>query len=443
MTKPSAGALLAQLVDDYLDEEQYDTAVQLVAETYSCSLRPPASILRRLLCLSLCTEDCTSPQIRDSSLNLPRHAKKVYARPTSTSVGIARELLLDLAPLSDDQDHWMPCNLTNEDGAKQWQEQKQHIETTTFYASTPLAFWADNATLYGFESIWDLLLREPTHAADRESPFPLRAHEFWMSPFDDTLHNSETDEHEGDGSARYMTQGAWRTLNVLLAVWKDTGTTAFLGSDAKYLSKMLQAAFSFEHSAMSSQDSLSQLEERTSVTVQILGLLSQPICANHASTIRQFAAIQFQTLCFSSLSLLCNMAQHLPIYKDICFTYLYMLYVDARAPAQFLHVNSKQVDVKKLTAILNIPCPFLERCKCSTSPSITMFRMTHRCLWLKWWLIQALNQVHLIKQTSVFRDAHIFLQCLLEAPSFAQDPELREFSRRTKDLIESSNMSIR
>ena len=148
MTKPSAGALLAQLVDDYLDEEQYDTAVQLVAETYSCSLRPPASILRRLLCLSLCTEDCTSPQIRDSSLNLPRHAKKVYARPTSTSVGIARELLLDLAPLSDDQDHWMPCNLTNEDGAKQWQEQKQHIETTTFYASTPLAFWADNATLY-------------------------------------------------------------------------------------------------------------------------------------------------------------------------------------------------------------------------------------------------------------------------------------------------------
>ena len=137
------------------------------------------------------------------------------------------------------------------------------------------------------------------------------------------------------------------------------------------------------------------------------------------------------------------MAQHLPIYKDICFTYLYMLYVDARAPAQFLHVDSKQVDVKKLTAILNIPCPFLERCKCSTSPSITMFRMTHRCLWLKWWLIQALNQVHLIKQTSVFRDAHIFLQCLLEAPSFAQDPELRDFSRRTKDLIESSNMSIR
>ena len=337
----------------------------------------------------------------------------------------------------------MPCNLTNEDGAKQWQEQKQHIETTTFYASTPLAFWADNATLYGFESIWDLLLHEPTHAADRESPFPLRVHEFWMSPFDDTLHNSETDEHEGDGSARYMTQGAWRTLNVLLAVWKDTGTTAFLGSDAKYLSKMLQAAFSFEHSAMSSQDSLSQLEERTSVTVQILGLLSQPICANHASTIRQSAAIQLQTLCFSSLSLLCNMAQHLPIYKDICFTYLYMLYVDARAPAQFLHVDSKQVDVKKLTAILNIPCPFLERCKCSTSPSITMFRMTHRCLWLKWWLIQALNQVHLIKQTSVFRDAHIFLQCLLEAPSFAQDPELREFSRRTKDLIESSNMSIR
>ena len=443
MTKPSAGALLAQLVDDYLDEEQYDTAVQLVAETYSCSLRPPASILRRLLCLSLCTEDCTSPQIRDSSLNLPRHAKKVYARPTSTSVGIARELLLDLAPLSDDQDHWMPCNLTNEDGAKQWQEQKQHIETTTFYASTPLAFWADNATLYGFESIWDLLLREPTHAADRESPFPLRVHEFWMSPFDDTLHNSETDEHEGDGSARYMIQRALRTLNVLLAGWKDTCTTAFLGSDAKYLSKMLQAAFSFEHSAMSSQDSLSQLEERTSVTVQILGLLSQPICANHASTIRQSAAIQFQTLCFSSLSLLCNMAQHLPIYKDICFTYLYMLYVDARAPAQFLHVDSKQVDVKKLTAILNIPCPFLERCKCSTSPSITMFRMTHRCLWLKWWLIQALNQVHLIKQTSVFRDAHIFLQCLLEAPSFAQDPELREFSRRTKDLIESSNMSIR
>ena len=110
MTKPSAGALLAQLVDDYLDEEQYDTAVQLVAETYSCSLRPPASILRRLLCLSLCTEECTSPQIRDSSLNLPRHAKKVYARPTSTSVGIARELLLDLAPLSLDQAHWMPCN---------------------------------------------------------------------------------------------------------------------------------------------------------------------------------------------------------------------------------------------------------------------------------------------------------------------------------------------
>ena len=241
----------------------------------------------------------------------------------------------------------------------------------------------------------------------------------------------------------YMTQGAWRTLNVLLAVWKETGTTAFLGSDAKYLSKMLQAAFSFENSAMSSQDSLSLLEERASVTVQILGLLSQPICANHASAIRQSAAIQLQTLCFSSLSLLCNMAQHLPIYKDICFTYLYMLYVDARAPAQFLHVDSKQVDLKKLTAILNIPCPFLERCKCSTSPTVTIFRMTYRCLWLKWWLIQALNQVHLIKQTSVFRDAQIFLRCLLEAPSFAQDPELREFSRQTKDLVELSNMSIR
>lgn len=442
MSKPSAGTLLAQLVDDYLDEEQYDTAVQLVAETYSCSLRPPASILRRLLCLSLCTEQCTPPQVHDTPLRLPQRTKKVFARPTSTSVGIARELLLDLAPLVVDQAHWMPCDLTNEDGTKQWREQGQHIETTTFYASTPLAFWADNAILYGFESIWDLLLREPTHAADRESPFPLRVHEFWMSSPDDTQHNSEMDEHEGTDSARYMTQGAWRTLNVLLTVWGDTRTTAFLGTDAKYLTKLLQAAFSFEHSAMSAQDSLSLLEERASVTVRILDLLSQPLYAAHASTIRQSAANQFQYLCFSSLCLLCSMAQHLPIFKDMCFTYLYMLYVDARAPAQFLHMGSKQVDSTKLTAILSIPCPFLERCKCCTSPIITMFRMTHRCLWLKWWLIQALDLENLLEQTSVLDDTHIFLQCIHYTLSFTSDPELQVLLKQTESLLPPKDMNV-
>lgn len=438
MSRPSAETLLAQLVDDYLDEEQYDTAVQLIAETYSCSLRPPASILRRLLCLSLCTEQCMPPQIHDTPLRLPQRTKKVFTRPTSTSVGSARVLLLDLAPLAVDQAHWMPCNLTNKDGTKQWREQRQHIETTTFYASTPLAFWADYAILYGFESIWDLLLRKPTLAADRESPLPLRVHEFWMSSSDDTQHNSEMNEHEGTNSAHYMTQGAWRTLNVLLTVWDATRNTAFLGTDAKYLTKLLQAAFSFEHSAMSEQDSLSQLEERTGVTVRILDLLSQPCYAALASTIRQSAANQLQYLCFSSLSLLFSMAQHLPIFKDICFTYLFMLYVDARAPAQFLHMDSKKIDGKKLISMLNIPCPFLERCKCCTSPIITMFRMAHRCLWLKWWLVQALDQEFLLEQTCVLNDAHTFSQCVQYTLSFTSNPELQMLLEQTGEMLNAN-----
>ena len=118
--------------------------MQLIDETYSAALPPPASIIRRLICLSMCTESTEESnnttygvfrtQI-DTPLRSRQRSRKIFARPTSTSIGFARRLLVQFAPHVTEAD-WMPASASK---LKTELSQPHMQDNYSLYASTPLS----------------------------------------------------------------------------------------------------------------------------------------------------------------------------------------------------------------------------------------------------------------------------------------------------------------
>ena len=105
-----------------------------------------------------------------------RGAQATFVRPTSSAVGLATVLLRRLAHAQNAPGMFLPGNVLRlqpikADVLQAW----EHNHTTVDdFASTPLGFWADIALIAAFDSVWDLLMREPSNIATRISTVPLQ-----------------------------------------------------------------------------------------------------------------------------------------------------------------------------------------------------------------------------------------------------------------------------
>ena len=160
----------------------------------------------------------------DTPLRSRQRSRKIFARPTSTSIGFARRLLVQFAPHVTEAD-WMPASASK---LKTELSQPHMQDNYSLYASTPLAFWADVAMPFGFESFWDMLLGRPIPRMQLMSEVSLCVPEFWMSPNDNahtknanTRNDEREDAHGADRPSCSMTLGAWRTLDALIRIWQS------------------------------------------------------------------------------------------------------------------------------------------------------------------------------------------------------------------------------
>lgn len=449
MSRVSANTLLTQLIDDYLDEEQClynfffnntdDTAVQLIGDTYSAALHAPPSILRRLLCLSLCTEQESAAHhsCKDAPSNMRRRSHALYVRPSPQAIGLARSLLVHLAQNNVDSTAWIPIFSIH--AKDEWERLRHRINTNTLYFSTPFAFWADIAVPHAFESVWDLLLREPIHAAERESPFPLHVNEFWMST-NDMQESSQDEAHEGSivkTVSTYLTQGAWRTLDALISIWSNVPQPRLLGDEGEHVSKALKILFSFGTSPSYMQDSFDLMEERAMIASRLMHFFTQSnlTCDISGAQFRQIGAQHLQNVPFTSLYLLCNVMPHLTLFQDICYTYLFMVYIDARAPAQYLYDENVCLNKTKLMNILNTPCQFIDQCKMSSFVSLTTLDMAFRCLWIKWWLLCVSGHARAVRDTSIMKDSELVLKFMCHSKTRAENPDLLLLSKHARKLL--------
>lgn len=360
----------------------------------------------------------------DTPLRSRQRSRKIFARPTSTSIGFARRLLVQFAPHVTEAD-WMPASASK---LKTELSQPHMQDNYSLYASTPLAFWADVAMPFGFESFWDMLLGRPIPRMQLMSEVSLCVPEFWMSPNDNahtknanTRNDEREDAHGADRPSCSMTLGAWRTLDALIRIWQSAPGSTFFGAKFVPLRKPLSIIFSFSTDLdVSTTEPLILLQERATIAARLLGVLEDWQAANgtkeNAVALCQIAVQSLVSLSTTSLQTFCNVAKHIQLAQSICYMYLFMTCTNETNlfVAEHLYENGDfRIHMKDLYAMLKWRCRFAsDRVATSKTPAtacVCKWDMVYRCLWLQWWLLCTTQQTQLAKHSNFLRDTYALI----------------------------------
>ena len=263
-------ALLEQLVFDCFDEEQYEAAIELVDTAMEGEWIPSGAVIRHIFVLSLC-----------SALHSETRLDSVDAvmRPTARAVCGASALLRRLGPhvfahLPQRTDEWAAAAAQV---TRLWQTREKNADDV--FAPTRLRLWADEVLVGAFADLWDVLARRPhtVHGA----PLPPTAPEFWLEwTTDDRPNLREGCAVDGFGGPVCLTEGAWRTLEALVGVWKkhQRSFTSILttGDSVHNTARAAQIALSFYYRAATPDEDEARAEpERLDIGVQLYYLLDK------------------------------------------------------------------------------------------------------------------------------------------------------------------------
>lgn len=341
-----------------------------------------------------------------------QHTSATFVRPSTTAVGMARVLLLRLADCSNMT--WLPgttdChNIIRSRLMLDWEAGRLSVLE---FASTPFTFWADVAIMAGFESIWDLLMRESTPKAQRlASPIPLDRLEFWMNEKDDKTHkrsyhdNGVATREQGHVSELgFLTQGAWRTLDVLLFLAARCPEDRFLGSSFMPVMKPLAILFSFPHALDDHEQQTYDKEENYTERLDIAVRLLRHVCTYAGGSVSRDSLYQTSAhLMFrwsqSDLDRFFMIAQPLKSFHDICFVHLHMLCCPGYPIDRYLY-GGKDHPCEK--ALLDMISWKINSALCSrTKFWLSDIELQYRCLGLKWFLLRLSGYTWLLRQGTV------------------------------------------
>ena len=258
---PLPGAL-EQLVHDCLDEEQYDAAVQLVDECLASRFLPSTAIIRRLLCLSVCSVDGETQESAPLGAPAPGPSRTTsFLRPLPSAVRHATVLLYRVWAASPHGESFLlsalPSPTEGDAIIARWEKRSRTPSSTIEeHASTPLRLWADEVLPAAYADIWDWLAHAPKSEAEPVAPVSLARLEFWMGEKEERLLQGSTkavtaSQLEGAdlGSAVTLTEGAWRTLDCFVRIWEKECAQA--GNESTFRKmvrpeEVLRIAFSFQ-----------------------------------------------------------------------------------------------------------------------------------------------------------------------------------------------------
>lgn len=305
------------------------------------------------------------------------------------------------------------------------------------FASTPLTFWADVAMMAGFESIWDLLMRESTLKAQRlANPIPLDRWEFWMNEKEDRSHmvsshaSEEAIREQGHASdLGFLTQGAWRTLDVLLFIAARSPRNTFLGSNFMPVIKPLTILFSFPRALVGYEKQVHDEEESYTERLDVAVRLLQYICSCRGGGVSRDSLYQTSAqLMFrwtqSDLDQFCIMAQTLTAFHDICFVHLHLLCSPGHSIDRYLYGDEKRPCEDALLDMLSW--------KYSNVRNRTMFwlsdlELQYRCLSLKWFLLRLSGSARLLQQGTIrLADEAVEMASELDARLLSKQPTARQ-----------------
>lgn len=188
----------------------------------STSLYLPSALMRKVLCLSLCSLPEGDIGLGDAERSILQAAspsrrvrKKSFVRPSAKAILTASALLVRFA-----SNFPMQAN----DRRKQVDAWRQSYLNRENFSNTPLTMWAD-AIPARFDSIWDLLAFEPNGELDLEQPWPAPGVEFWMyrpsiSRLDSSPYKSIT-QYSKTNSQHTLSEGVWRTLAAITSICTD------------------------------------------------------------------------------------------------------------------------------------------------------------------------------------------------------------------------------
>lgn len=278
------------------------------------------------------------------------------------------------------------------------------------FASTPLTFWADVAIMAGFESIWDLLMRDPTLEAQRlANPIPLERWEFWMNETDDKtlletgmVRREATREQSTTSGPKLdvLTQGAWRTLDMLLFMADRASGYSFLGSSFEPLVKPLSILFSFPSARYGHEKHLLDAEEYYTERLDVAFRLLHYLCTYAMRMVSRDSLYQSSAHLMvhwsqSDLDQFCVMAQSLTAFHDICFTHLHLLCYPSQPLHRYLYGENMQPCRQTLLGML------AWECNVTLSRNILPLsdvELQYRCLSIKWFLLRLSGDAELIYQ---------------------------------------------
>lgn len=323
-----------------------------------------------------------------------RGAQATFVRPTSSAVGLATVLLRRLAHAQNAPGMFLPGNVLRlqpikSDVLQAW----EHNHTTVDdFASTPLGFWADIALIAAFDSVWDLLMREPSNNATRISTVPLQRPEFWMSAADDKALANHTDTtavvHE-EYETVALTEGGWRTLSALLDVWEADPSDTFLGSTFEPLAKPLCIAFSFsrEYPTLygSHTAAMQRLPWRAEIATRLLSMLASRCMSGHVphDTLCGTAVPYLSRLHHKDLEVLCGAAQRMPVFCDMVCSHMHELYYQVRSQPMTLF-GSQATQLEDV-----VQWSYIRRKQsCRAVLQVKDMETWYRALWLKWYLVR-------------------------------------------------------
>ena len=394
----------------------------------------------------------------DTPLRSRQRSRKIFARPTSTSIGFARRLLVQFAPHVTEAD-WMPASASK---LKTELSQPHMQDNYSLYASTPLAFWADVAMPFGFESFWDMLLGRPIPRMELMSEVSLCIPEFWMSPHDNahtksanTRNDEREDAHCADMPSCSMTLGAWRTLDALIRIWQSAPGSTFFGTKFVPLRKPLSIVFSFSPDLNApTTEPLNLTQERATIAARLLGVLADWQAANgtkeNAMELCQIAVQSLVPLNTTSLQIFCNVTKHIQLAQTICYMYLFMTCTNEAdlLVAEQLHENSDfRIQMKDLYAMLEWRCGFASdrdvTSQTAASTCVYEWDMVYRCLWLQWWLLCTTQQPQLAKHSNLLRYTHALIH-RIESVSSSEVSNIADSEQfeATKLLLDEMKPSI-
>lgn len=203
---------LVRLVQDCLDVEAYEHALEALEHTQACAVVPPIALLRQLFALSLCSlpPSASGPSIQAivKATNLLSQLSRNWLSSTTSDIvqannaAVARHVLQALPHHGkrkrDDVD--VDPALFNQ------------IET-----------WVHTRMLTASD-VWDLLSGGRTSLSARDRRSPLVLDEFWL----DQRTLKQIEKEYADAKAAYgvenppltLSEGSWRTLRAIVELWE-------------------------------------------------------------------------------------------------------------------------------------------------------------------------------------------------------------------------------